>query len=169
MNKNKKLFDHKEISKQITSLAKQINKDYKEKELICLCVLKGGFIFFSDLVKRITIPCQCDFVQVKSYKGIKSTNKIVLSVLPSLDLTNKDVLVVEDIVDTGQTMDFLVRYLKKKNPNSIKVCSLLEKPENRQKDIKIDYLGFTIPDNFVVGYGLDLDESYRNLPHIFSL
>ena len=168
MNKNKKLIEHKEISKQITRLAKQINKDYQKKEVICLCVLKGAFIFFGDVVKRLTIPCQCDFVQVKSYKGTESTNKIVLSVLPSLDLTNKDILIIEDIIDTGQTMDFLVRYLKKKNPKSIKVCALLDKPENRQKDIKIDYLGFTISDNFVVGYGLDLDEFYRNLPHIFS-
>ena len=163
----KEFISESRLSKEVTNLAKQINHSYLgEDNLVCICVLKGAFLFFSDLMKQITIPCKCDFIKVHSYQGTESTSEIALTLEPSIDLKNKDILIVEDIVDTGRTARFLLDYFEKYDPSSIKICTLLDKPDNREIKVPLDFRGFLIPNHFVIGYGLDFDEKYRTLPYI---
>ena len=164
------LIDEKTLQERINQLAEQINNDYKNKELTIICILKGSMYFFTDLTRKLNLDTNLEFMRISSYEGENSTGKINIKLDLDNSIENKDVLIIEDIIDTGKTMSFLIDYLKLKNPKSIKICTLLDKPERRcEKDIKIDYVGFSIPNRFVIGFGLDLDEKYRNLKEINCL
>lgn len=161
------LLSEEEVDKKIEEIGKQISKDYQGKSVHLICVLKGGIFFTCELAKRITVPVSLDFMSVSSYgAGTKSSG--VVKIIKDLDepLDGKDVLIVEDIIDSGRTLNYLIDILQKRNPKSIHLCTLLDKPERRVADVKVDYVGFNIPDEFVVGYGLDYDQKYRNLPYI---
>ena len=167
MENRKILIDEKTLQKRIKQLAEQITLDFKGQKITLLCILKGSLYFFADLTKRIDLDSEIEFVRISSYIGEKSTGKISLKLDTDEKVTGKNVLVVEDIIDTGRTLSYLMSYLSKQKPKSLKLCTLLDKPEGREvDDIKVDYVGFTIPDRFVIGYGLDLDQKYRNLPEI---
>ncbi len=161
------LVSEEDVTKRLKELGEQISKDYEGKEIHMICILKGGVFFMVDLSKRISVPVSLDFMSVSSYgNGTKSSG--VVRIAKDLDesIEGKDVLIVEDIIDSGRTLYYLMDILKKRNPKSIRLCTLLDKPERREKDVKVDYVGFEIPDEFVVGYGLDYAQKYRNLPYI---
>ncbi len=161
------LLSEAEVDKRIEEIGKQISKDYEGKSVHLICVLKGGVFFTCELAKRITVPVSLDFMSVSSYgAGTKSSG--VVKIVKDLDepLEGKDVLIVEDIIDSGRTLSYLIEILKQRKPNSVRLCTLLDKPERRVTEVKVDYVGFDIPDEFVVGYGLDYDQKYRNLPYI---
>ncbi|KPU26603.1 hypoxanthine phosphoribosyltransferase [Caloranaerobacter sp. TR13] len=164
------LIESDELQKRIKELGEEITKDYKDKDLVVICVLKGAVLFMSDLCKNIDIPLSMDFMAVSSY-GSSTQSSGVVRILKDLDssIEGKDVLIVEDIIDTGLTLSYLVENLKSRGPRSVKICTLLDKPERRKVEVKVDYIGFTIPDEFVVGYGLDFNEKYRNLPYVCVL
>ena len=156
-----------ETDKRIRELGAKISADYAGKEIHMICVLKGGVFFMCELAKRITVPVSLDFMSISSYgDDIKSSG--VVKITKDLDqaLEGKDVLVVEDIIDSGRTLSYLLEILKGRNPESIRLCTLLDKPDRRVRDVHVDYCGFEIPDEFVVGYGLDYAQKYRNLPFI---
>ncbi len=156
-----------EIKKRVKELGEEISKDYKNTLPHLICILKGASIFHSDLIRNITIPLTIDYLSVSSYNGgTQYTGRVHL--VKDLDnpIKGRDVIIVEDIIDTGHTIDYLFKLFDLRKPKSIKLCSLLSKPSRREIDVKIDYLGFEIPDAFVVGYGLDYDERYRNFPNI---
>lgn len=161
------LLKEEEVDKRIEEIGKQISKDYEGKEVHLICVLKGGVFFTCELAKRITVPVSLDFMSVSSY-GAGTVSSGVVKIVKDLDepLEGKDVLIVEDIIDSGRTLSYLIEILQKRNPNSIRLCTLLDKPERRVVEVDVDYVGFNIPDEFVVGYGLDYDQKYRNLPFI---
>ena len=163
----KVLVSEEEVEKRIRDLGEKISKDYEGKQVHLICVLKGGVFFMCELAKRITVPVSMDFMSVSSY-GDGTTSSGVVKIAKDLDesLEGKDVLVVEDIIDSGRTLSYLLEILKKRNPNSMKLCTLLDKPERRVMDVNVDYVGFNIPDEFVVGSGLDYAQKYRNLPYI---
>lgn len=161
------LINEEDIQRRIEELGAQISKDYEGKEIIVLCVLKGGVMFMTDLAKRITVPMKMEFMAVSSYGDeYKSTG--VVKILKDLDdpIDGKHVLIVEDIIDSGRTLSYLKNVLEGRGTSSIKICTLLDKPEQRVVDVDVDYVGFTIPDSFVIGYGLDFEQFYRNLPYI---
>lgn len=163
----KTLIDKDTIRNRIKIIANEINKDYKNKKPVIICILKGAVYFFTDLTRELTIDCELDFMRISSYDGEESTGKIKILLDASVDLKNKDVLVVEDIIDRGTTLSGLFDHLLKKEPKSIKTCVLLDKPERRTVyDISPDYTGFIIPNKFVIGYGLDYKEKYRTIPNI---
>ncbi len=167
MENRKILIDEKTLQKRIKQLAEQITEDFKGQKITLICILKGSLYFFADLTKRIDIDSEIEFVRISSYIGTNSTGKITLKLDTDEKVTGKNILVVEDIIDTGRTLSYLMSYLKKQKPKKLKLVTLLDKPEGREvDDIKVDYVGFTIPDRFVIGYGLDLDQKYRNLPEI---
>ena len=149
-------------------MGRQISRDYEGKTIHLICVLKGGVFFTCELAKRITVPVSMDFMSVMPATGAGTKSSGVVKIVKDLDepLEGKDVLIVEDIIDSGRTLSYLIEILKKRNPNSIKLCTLLDKPERRVTDVKVDYPLFHIPDEFVVGYGLDYAQKYRNLPYI---
>lgn len=161
------LISEKEVDERIEALGRQISKDYEGKEIHLICVLKGGAFFMCELAKRISIPVSLDFMSVSSYGNGTSSSGIV-RIAKDLDesIEGKNVLIVEDIIDSGRTLYYLMDILQKRHPNSLQLCTLLDKPERREKDVKVDYVGFEIPDEFVVGYGLDYAQKYRNLPYI---
>lgn len=148
-------------------MGEQISRDYAGKQVHLICVLKGGSFFLCELAKRITVPVSLDFMSVSSYGG-GTESKGVVKIVKDLDesIRDKDVLVVEDIVDSGRTLSYLLEMLRSRGPKSLRLCTLLDKPERRVVDVDVDYTGFQIPDKFVVGYGLDYDQRYRNLPYI---
>lgn len=161
------LISEADVDKKIEEMGKQISRDYEEKTVHLVCVLKGGAFFMCELAKRITVPVSMDFMAVSSYgSGTESSGNIKM--IKDLDesIEGRDVVVVEDIIDSGRTLDKLLELLGTRKPNSIKVCTLLDKPDRRVVDVKVDYTCFNIPDEFVVGYGLDYDQKYRNLPYI---
>ena len=164
------LVEEEEVDKRIRDLGEQISKDYEGKEVHLICVLKGGVFFMCELAKRINVQMSMDFMSVSSY-GDGTASSGVVKIAKDLDetLEGKDVLIVEDIIDSGRTLSYLIEILKKRGPKSLRLCTLLDKPERRVKDVKVDYVGFNIPDEFVVGYGLDYDQKYRNLPYIGAL
>ncbi|EOD01136.1 hypoxanthine phosphoribosyltransferase [Caldisalinibacter kiritimatiensis] len=164
------LITEEELQNKIKELGEQITEDYKGKDLILICVLKGAVMFMADLAKNIDLPLTMDFMAVSSY-GSSTESSGVVKIIKDLDtsIEGKEVLIVEDIIDTGLTLSYLLENLKSRGPKSVKICTLLDKPERRKADIKYDYKGFTVPDEFVVGYGLDFDEKYRNLPYICVL
>ena len=162
------LLTEKEVNGRINEVAAMINKDYEGKEIHLICILKGGVFFTCELAKRLTIPVSLDFMSVSSY-GDDTKSSGVVRIIKDLDepLQGKDVLIVEDIIDSGRTLSYLIEVLKQRGPKSIKLCTLLDKPERRvKKQVQVKYTCFTIPDEFVVGYGLDYDQKYRNLPYI---
>ena len=163
----RELVSEKAVDERIVELGKQISKDYEGKQVHLICVLKGGVFFMCELAKRISVPVSMDFMSVSSY-GDDTKSSGVVKIVKDLDeaIEGKDVLIVEDIIDSGRTLYYLIDILKKRNPKSVHLCTLLDKPERRVKDVKVDYVGFNIPDEFVVGYGLDYDQMYRNLPFI---
>ena len=164
------VLEPNEISNLVAQVALKISSDYQDKELILIAVLKGAFIFLSDLVRCLSIPVKVDFVGASSYAdSTSSSGTIHLTKKVEIDLTNKDVLVVEDIVDTGLTLSYIVDYLKTCNPNTIKVCTLIDKRERRCKAIKIDYACHMVSKGFLVGYGLDYNDKYRELPEIYHI
>ncbi len=166
-DKIKVLISEEEVSTKIKALAEQINKDYEGKEVHLICVLKGGVFFTCDLAKSITVPVTFDFMSISSYgDGTESSGRV--KIVKDLDdsIEGKDVLIVEDIIDSGRTLHHLIELLKTRKPNSLKLCTLLDKPSRRVTEVKVDYCGFEIPDEFVVGYGLDFAQRYRNLPYI---
>jgi hypoxanthine phosphoribosyltransferase len=156
-----------EVDRKIKELGDRISADYAGKEVHLVCVLKGGSFFMCELAKRITVPVSLDFMSVSSYGGDTKSSGVV-KIVKDLDepLEGKDVIVVEDIVDSGRTLSYLLEMLQDRKPSSLKLCTLLDKPDRRVVDVKVDYTGFEIPDEFVVGYGLDYDQKYRNLPYI---
>lgn len=164
------LVTEEEIEARVKELGKQITEDYKDKDLILVGILKGAVIFMSDLARNIKMPIGMDFMAVSSY-GRSSVSTGEVRIIKDLDFSveNKDVLIVEDIIDTGYTLAYLTDNLKKRGAASVKVCTLLDKPERRKVDVPVDYLGFAIPDEFVVGYGLDYSEIGRNLPFVAAL
>lgn len=161
------LLTEKEVDEKIRMIGEQISKDYAGKTVHLVCVLKGGCFFMCELAKRITVPVTMDFMSVSSY-GSETKSSGVVRIVKDLDepLKGKNVLVVEDIVDSGRTLSYLLEMLKDRGPESVRLCTLLDKPERRVVDVNVDYTGFEIPDEFVVGYGLDYDQRYRNLPYI---
>lgn len=162
------LIDEDQVNKRIRELGEAISRDYAGKELHLICVLKGGAFFMCELAKRISIPVTLDFMSVSSY-GAGTSSSGVVRIVKDLDepLDGKEVLVVEDIIDSGRTLSYLLEILAARNPASLKLCTLLDKPERRVVEgVDVDYCGFRIPDKFVVGYGLDFDQKYRNLPYI---
>ena len=159
-----------EIEILVAELAKKISSDYQDRELILIAVLKGAFIFLSDLIRQLTIAVKVDFIRVASYgSNTSSSGKIQLTKEVEIDIKNKDVLVVEDIIDTGLTLTYIVDYLKSFGPKSVKVCTFLDKIERRKSDIEIDYAGHVVEKGFLVGYGLDCAEDYRYLPAVYHL
>ena len=164
------LITEQEIREKVFELGKKIAQDYKGKDLVFIGVLRGAIIFMADLARAISIPMIFDFIAISSY-GAATESSGVVRILKDLDdtIVGKDVLVVEDIVDTGLTLDYLLRILKSRKPASLKVCTFLNKSARRKVEVKVDYLGFDIPNKFVVGYGLDFAEIYRNLPFIAVL
>ena len=161
------MLTEEEVDSRIREIGEQISKEYAGKTVHLVCVLKGGSVFMTELAKRITVPVSLDFMSVSSYGGSTKSSGVV-RIVKDLDepLEDKDVLVVEDIVDSGRTLSYLLELLKDRGPASVKLCTLLDKPERRVVDVHVDYTGFEIPDEFVVGYGLDYDQRYRNLPYI---
>ena len=157
-----------EVNKRISEVAAQISRDYQGKEIHLICILKGGVFFTCELAKRLELPVTLDFMSVSSY-GNDTKSSGVVRIVKDLDepLAGKDVLIVEDIIDSGRTLSYLIEVLKQRGPESIRLCTLLDKPERRvKKQVTVDYTCFTIPDEFVVGYGLDYAQKYRNLPYI---
>ena len=165
------LIDPETLRTRVSELGAQISRDYAGQDLLLVCVLKGGVMFLTDLMRQITIPHSIDFMAISSYgTGVRKSSGIVRILMDlSADITGQNVLIVEDIIDTGHTLDYLLDLLSTRGPASLRVCCLLDKPSRRQVPIQVDYLGFSIPDKYVFGYGLDLDQLYRNLPLIATL
>lgn len=161
-----KLISEDDLKAKITAMGEQITKDFQGKDLIVIGVLKGSFMFYSDLVRAIDLDLKCDFLGVSSYVGAKSSGECKLTLDAGMSLKDKDVIVVEDIVDTGLTMNFLKKHLLQRGANSLTTASLLHKPEALKEECPLDYVGFEISNEFVVGYGLDYQGMYRNLPYI---
>ena len=161
------LLTEREVDERIQAIGEQISKDYAGKQVHLVCVLKGGAFFMCELAKRISVPVSLDFMSVSSY-GSDTKSSGVIRIVKDLDesLKDKDVIVVEDIVDSGRTLSYLLKMLQSRGPRSLALCTLLDKPERRVVDVNVNYTGFQIPDEFVVGYGLDYDQRYRNLPYI---
>ena len=162
----KVLLTQEEIKEITQRLGKQISEDYKDKKLLLVSVLKGAVIFMSDLMREITCKCEIDFMAISSYKGARSTGAVQFKKDLDTDPDGYDILIVEDILDTGLSLKYVCDILKTKKANSVKICAFLDKPENRKADIKADYVGAVVPNEFVVGYGLDYNEHYRNLPYL---
>ena len=161
------LISEEDLQKRIKEMALEIRKDYKDEDVVFVSVLKGAVFFTVDLMKNYTGGCMIDVVRVSSYVGENSTGKIELKIpLKKENIENKNVIIVEDIVDTGRTFNYLVKYINEMNPKSVKSCVMLDKPSRRVEEFNPDYVGFKIDDLFVIGYGLDYDEKYRNLPYI---
>jgi hypoxanthine phosphoribosyltransferase len=164
------LVSRDEIAKAVGRLAYEIERDYQDKQPLLISVLKGSFVFMADLIRQLDLPLELDFVRLSSYGTAReSSGKVRVVQGVKAPVEGRDVLVVEDIVDTGITTSFLLDYLKKKKPASLKLCVLTNKPSRRRVPVSIDYLGFTVPNKFIVGYGLDCDQMFRNLPDIYTL
>ena len=162
----KVLITEQEIASRTRELAEQIQREYNNEEIVIVCILKGATFFAVELAKRIESDTIIDFMKVSSYEGTESTGKINFTLDISEDITGKNVLIVEDIVDTGRTLAYVKKYLESKNPKNVKICTMLNKKERRVIDLNPEYVAFDIPDKFVIGYGLDYDEKYRNLPYV---
>ena len=159
------LLSEEEVDKRIAEIAAKISEDYNGEQVHMICVLKGGVFFTCELAKRLTIPVSMDFMSVSSY-GADTKSSGVVKIVKDEGIEGKNVLVVEDIIDSGRTLSYLLEYLRNRNPKSLKLCTLLDKPERRVVEVDVDYTCFDIPDEFVVGYGLDYAQKYRNLPYI---
>ena len=162
----KVLINQSRLEKRIGEIAKQIDKDYKGKEIVLVGVLKGSVMFMAELAKQIKNNVELDFMEVSSYEGKESTGRVKINKDLRNPIEGKEVIIVEDILDTGRTLTYLIKYLKEKKPNSIKIATMLAKPTKKIFELDVEYIGFSIEDKFVVGYGLDHNEKYRNLPYI---
>ncbi len=160
------LISEDEIKVRVGELGEIFSREYAGKKPIFIGILKGVVLFFGDMIRQISIPCQIDFMCVSSYSGTDSTGTIRIKKDLDVDIAGRHVVILEDIVDTGLTLSKVVALLKERNPASLKICTLLDKPDRRETQVDIDYAGFTIPNEFVVGYGLDFNEEYRNLPYV---
>ena len=162
------LISEEQIQAKVRELAGQISAEYADKDPVFVGVLKGVVIFFADMVRKMTIPCEIDFMCISSYGGTSSTGNVQVKKDLSVDIKGRHVVILEDIYDTGRSLDFTYKYLMSKEPASLKICTLLDKPERRVEGVTLqpEYIGFTIPNEFVVGYGLDFNEHYRNLPYV---
>jgi len=158
-----------QIDGTVRKLADQINTEYQDSNPLFIAILSGSFMFASDLFKKISIPAEISFIKLASYKGTRSTGSVITSIGLDQDLHSRDVIILEDIIDTGKTLSVFLPQLEHQQPRSLKICALLHKPESLQHPVRIDYLGFSIPDRFVVGYGLDYNGYGRNLPEIYQL
>jgi hypoxanthine phosphoribosyltransferase len=164
----KLLFSRKEIAEQVARLAREISADYAEKKLVLVGVLKGAFVFLADLARQLTIPAAIEFVRIASYGAKKeSSGEVQVKKEVEITLEGKDVLIIEDIVDTGLSLTFLIEHLRAHKPASLKVCALVDKKARREVEVQVDYTGFAMTDGFIVGYGIDFNEQYRALPEIF--
>ena len=164
------LLSEQQIDRIVSDIAAQLDRDYagEDKRLVLVCILKGSVVFMGDLMKKVTVPVEIDFMRVSSYGGgteSSGTVNIVMDLMRE-DLDQCDLVIVEDIIDSGNTLNFIKKYFSAKNAKSVRICTLLNKPSRREVDIDVDYIGFDVPDEFVVGYGLDYNEYYRNLPYI---
>ena len=164
----KVLVSEEQIKARIAEMGAEISKEYEGKDPVVLGVLKGVVVFYADMIRHITVPCQLDFMCLSSYQGTKSTGNMIVKQDMSVDVNGRHVLILEDIYDTGGSLNYTYHHLMSKNPASVKICTLLDKPERRRPGITLqpDWVGFTIPNEFVVGYGLDFNEHYRNLPYV---
>ncbi len=162
------LITEEQLQKRIKELGDAISRDYAGKDLLLVCILKGGVLFLSDLIRAIHIPHAIDFMAISSYGGGRTESSGVVRILMDLNtnIENRNVLIVEDIIDTGRTLAYILENLRTRNPASLKICTLLNKPSRREVSVKLDYAGFDIPNEFVVGYGLDYNEVYRNLAFV---
>ena len=162
------LISEQQIQDKVLELAQQISKEYEGKNPVFVGVLKGVVMFFGDFVKRVSVPCQIDFMWISSYQGTQSTGNVVVRQDLTTDIKGRHVVILEDILDTGRSLEQVCRHLRTKEPASLRICTLLDKPEGRAPGVQLqaDYVGFTIPNAFVVGYGLDYNEHYRNLPYV---
>ena len=161
------LFSEEQLKTRVSEIAREIERDYQGKEVMLISVLRGSFIFMADLCRAIDLPCTLDFMSVSSYgSGTTSSGQVQITKDLSEDITGRHIIVVEDILDSGNTLSYLLKILEHRHPASIRLCTLLDKPDRRVKPVEVHYSGFTIPDAFVVGYGLDYAEKYRNLPYI---
>ena len=162
------MLTEEQIQTRIAELGKILSEDYRDKDPVIIGVLKGVVVFYADMVRKITVPCQMDFMWISSYEGTESTGSVAIKQDVTTDIKGRHVLILEDIFDTGNSLSFVHAHLMEKEPASLKICTLLDKPERRKPGVTLqaDYVGFTIPNEFVVGYGLDYDEYYRNLPYI---
>ena len=163
------LFSKEEISKRVSELGEEISRDYREGEIVVISLLRGSFIFAADLVREINVPVNMDFITTSSY-GHDETSPGIVEIITDVrtDIKGKDVLIVDDIIDSGHTMKKVIEFISIKEPKSIKTCCMLDKPSRREANISPDYVGFTIPDVFIVGYGLNYGDFYRNIPYIFT-
>ena len=160
-------LSQEQIAKKVKEMAQKINEDYVGKDILLVPTLKGSFMFASDLIRNIKLPCDIDFIALSSYGNAAETSgKVKITKDLTMDISNKHLIIIEDIIDSGVTMDFLINYLKLKNAASVEIATLLNKPARRKKDINIKYSGFEVEDQFLVGYGLDYAQKYRNLPYI---
>jgi len=161
------LFTQERLKSRVAEIAREIERDYEGREIMLISVLRGSFIFMADLCREIQLPCTLDFMSVSSYgTGTSSSGQVQITKDLSEDITGRHILVVEDILDSGNTLSYLLKILEHRHPASVRLCALLDKPDRRVKPVDLHYCGFTIPDAFVVGYGLDYAEKYRNLPYI---
>lgn len=162
------LLSEEQLQNRIRELGEILTAEYADKNPVIVGVLKGVVVFYADMIRQIKVPCQLDFMWLSSYSGANSTGKMLVRQDVTADIEGRHVLILEDIFDTGNSLEFTVNHLKEKHPASIKVCTLLDKPERRREGVTLqaDYVGFTIPNAFVVGYGLDYNEKYRNLPYV---
>ena len=162
------LVTEEQLRAKVAELGARISRDYAGKDLLLVSILKGAVVFMADLMRAVTIPCSIDFMVVSSYGGTNTQSTGLVKIVKDLDadLSGREVLIVEDVLDTGVTLSNLVPMLKMRHPNSVRICAILDKPARRKTDIRADYTGFEVPDAFVVGYGLDYDEKYRNLPYV---
>lgn len=166
MENFKELISREQLEKRLFELAEQLDAYYQGKEIIALCVMRGSVYFAIELTLKMKTKMQLEFITLSSYEGTESSGKINLVTDLRESIENKDVLIIEDIIDTGRTMSYLLEYLKSKNPRSLKLCVLADKPSKREIEVPIDYIGFEVPNKFIVGYGFDIDNYYRNIPYI---
>ena len=164
------LVTHEDLTRRVAELGKEISADYEDRDLLMIGVLKGAVLFIADLMRHLTVPCEVDFMAISSY-GSEIDSSGVVRILKDLDapIEDRDVLIVEDIIDSGLTLQYLLRNLRARNPGTLEVCALLTKPERRRVDLPIRYVGFEIPNRFAIGYGLDHSQKYRNLDHVAAL
>ena len=164
------LYSREEIDRVVRRMAETISRDYEGKDLVVVCVLKGAFMFMADLVRHLKVPCVIDFMRLASYgSGTATSGKVLVTKDLETPIAGKDVLIVEDIVDTGITLDFLVQKLKEQNPGSLRVCALVDKKHRRRIEFNADYVGFDLDEGFILGYGIDFDEKARYLPDIYVM
>lgn len=169
MKQLKVVLSKEQIQERISELGKQISADYKGKNPIMICMLKGAVVFFADIIRNLNIPLSMEFVRLSSYKNDTTSGEMEVVNDLNVDITGRDVIIVEDVVDSGKTLSFFVDLLKSKNPNSVKICAFLDKPERRTVNVNVDYVGFRVECGFVIGYGLDYAERFRELPYLAEI